>query len=120
MHTYTIQDYQLYYWFYQITRNSHLPECEAKNALINDGVDISSLKLICELFTRRIEIDLDDHILVIDTNMYNDAIDYDLEIESKVSKEHAKETILKYCDQFGLEYKTHYLTKVQRAFNTIK
>ena len=108
------------YWFYQITRFSRIPEGETKEALLKNGIDISSLRTLVELFTRRIEVELDDHILVLDSNMYNEIVDFDLEIESKISTEHAKETILKYCEMFSLEYKKDYIVKSRRAFLSLK
>ncbi len=105
-----------HYWFYQITRFSRLPEGVVKERLLQDGVDVNSLKMICDLYTRRMEVKFDDHIFVLDINLYNGITDYNVEIESSVSKKHAKEMILKYCDQFGLEYKDKYITKSKRAF----
>ena len=108
-----------HYWFYQITRYSRLPEGPVKQKLIDDGVDISSLKMLVDLFTRRIEVQLSDHLFVLDVNLYNGICDYNIEVESSVSKKHAKEVILKYCEQFGLEYKEKYISKSRRAFNSL-
>ena len=108
-----------HYWFYQITRFSRLPEGLVKEQLLKEGVDISSLKMLVELFTRRIEVKFDDYLFVLDTNLYNGICDYNIEIESDISREHAKEVILKYCKQFGLEYKDNYTSKSRRAFNSL-
>lgn len=109
-----------HYWFYQITRYSRLPEGIVKENLIKDGVDINSLKMLVDLFTRRMEVKIDDYLFVIDINLYNGICDYNIEIESDVSKKHAKEVILKYCEQFGLEYKEKYITKSKRAFLSLE
>ena len=109
-----------HYWFYQITRYSRLPEGEIKNKLLEDNVDISSINMITDLYTRRMEVHFSDHILVLDANMYNNIVDYNIEIESNISIENAHELILKYCQMFNLEYKKEYLTKSQRAFKSIK
>lgn len=109
-----------HYWFYQITRYSRLPEGIVKDKLLEDGVDINSLKMLIDLFTRRMEVKIDDYLFVIDINLYNGICDYNIEIESDVSKKHAKEIILKYCEKFGLEYQEKYITKSKRAFLSLE
>ena len=109
-----------HYWFYQITRYSRLPEGPVKEQLLKDNVDINSLKMLVDLFTRRMEVRIDNYIFVLDINLYNGITDYNIEVESDVSKKHAKEIILKYCDQFGLTYSDKYMSKSKRAFLTMK
>ena len=109
-----------YYWFRQILDNSRLPDGEVKSKLLEDNVDISSLKCLVDLRTRRTEVHLEDYTLVLDANMYNNIIDYDIEIESKISKMHAKEVILRLCEEFNLQYKNDYQVKSSRAFASIK
>ena len=108
-----------HYWFYQITRYSRLPEGIVKEKLLEDGVDVNSLKMLVDLYTRRIEVKIDDYLFVLDANLYNGITDYNIEIESDVSKKHAKDVILKYCEMFNLEYKEKYITKSKRAFASI-
>lgn len=106
--------------FDNMRKNISIPDGEVKQKLLDDGVDLSTLKTIVELRTRRIEVEFDDYILVLDANEYNEIVDYDLEIESKVSIVHAKEIIEKYCKDFSLTYKNDYPTKSSRAFQSIK
>ena len=108
-----------YYWYTQIVRFSRLPEGEVKEKLLADGVNIKSLRTLVELKTIRIEVKLDKYTIVLDENHYNHITDYDLEIESKVSKSHAKEVILEFCDKFGLTYKNDYPVKSRRAFDSL-
>ena len=108
-----------YYWYSQIKRYSHLPEGEVKNRLLKDGVNIKSLRTLIEMRTRRIEVELYQYRIVLDENRYINIIYYDLEIESKVSKSHAKEVILQLCDKFKLEYKNDYPVKSRRAFEAL-
>ena len=108
-----------YYWYTQIVRFSRLPEGEVKEKLLADGVNIKSLRTLVELKTKRIEVKLDKYTIVLDENHYNHITDYDLEIESKVSKSHAKEVILELCDKFGLAYKNDYPVKSRRAFDSL-
>ena len=69
------------------------PAGEVLNKLKEDNIDVSSLRVITELRTRRMEVKLKDSNIVLDANEYNGIIDYDLEIESKISKNHAKEVL---------------------------
>ena len=108
------------YWFYQITRYSKLPDGPVKQKLFDDKVDIESLKMLVDLYTRRMEVRFDNYLFVLDANMYNGITDYNIEIESDISKQHAKEVILQYCNQFGLEYKKKYIGKCKRALQSIK
>ena len=108
-----------YYWYTQIVRFSRLPNGEVKEKLLEDGVNIKSLRTLVELKTRRIEVKLEKYTIVLDENHYNHITDYDLEIESKVSKSHAKEVILELCDKFGLTYKNDYPVKSRRAFDSL-
>ena len=109
-----------HYWFFQITRLSRLPEGQVKEKLLKDGVDVNSLHMLVDLYTKRIEVKMDDYLFVLDANMYNGINDYNIEIESDVSKKHAKEMILKYCEMFELTYKDNYIVKSKRAFMSIK
>ena len=108
-----------HYWFYQITRYSRLTEGQVKEKLLEDGVDINSLKMLVELYTRRMEVKIDNYLFVLDTNLYNGICDYNIEIESSVSKKHAKEVLLQYCEKFDIEYKDTYVVKSKRAFDSL-
>ena len=83
------------------------------------SVPFSSLKPITTLKTTRVEIDIDDYMVVIDMNTYNGIIDFDLEIEAK-TQERAKEIILSICEKYKIEYKNAYPSKSRRAFASIK
>lgn len=107
------------YWFNQIIHHSRLPQGEVKNKLLEDNIDIYSLSSIIDLRTRRLEVKLHEYTIVLDANLYANICDYDLEIESKISKEHAKKVILDFCSLFNLEYKNDYPTKSNRAFKAI-
>ena len=108
-----------YYWFTQITRFSRLPNGEVKDQLVKDGVNINSLHTLTELRTRRIEVKLREYTIVLDANVYNNISDYNLEIESKLSKSHAKKVILEFCEQFGIQYKNDYPTKIRRVMESL-
>ena len=74
---------------------------------------------IARLKTNRIEANEKDYLVVIDQNMYNGIIDYDLEVEAS-SLEKAKSAIKDICQRFSLEYKNGYQSKISRALKTKK
>ena len=109
-----------YYWSYQIIKYSRLPNGQVKDELIKEGIDVNNLKMIIDLYTRRLFVKFDDHTLFLDGNIYNNIVDYNLEVESNISKKHAKEVILKYCELFNITYKEGYKGKSTRAFMSLK
>lgn len=109
-----------YFWFKQLIDHSRLIEGEVKEALLKDNVDITSLKVLIDLRTRRIEVEEKDYTIVLDGNIYNDQVDYNLEIESSISKSHAKQMILAICQEHNIEYTGECLGKSTRAFNSLK
>ncbi|MBO4856297.1 MAG: CYTH domain-containing protein [Bacilli bacterium] len=76
-------------------------------------------KEIIKLVTKRIEISIDDYLLVIDKNEYLDVIDYDIEIEAN-TQQRAKEVMFKLCDKYKLRYDENYKVKSARAFERFK
>lgn len=76
-------------------------------------------KEIARLKTNRVEAKEKDYLVVIDQNMYNGIIDYDLEVEASSLKK-AKEAIQDICKRFSLQYKSGYISKIRRALMTKK
>lgn len=81
-------------------------------------ISFEKLKPITSLTTRRVEIDIDDYMVVIDMNNFNKDVDFDLEIEAP-TKERALEIILEICKKYNIEYKNDYPGKSRRAFASI-
>ena len=55
---------------------------------------------------------------MVDKNTYGDVVDYNLEIESKISIAHAKEILKQYIEKFGLKVsKERYHGKATRAID---
>ena len=109
-----------HYQYKKLIGDCIVPNGITKDKLVEHSVNIKSIKMIVSLSTKRIEVDAGDYILALDQNRYNDTTDYNLEIESKISKNHAKQVINDYCSKFNLVYKSDYKTKVARAFESIK
>lgn len=71
---------------------------------------------IAVLYNRRLEIEFEDHVLVIDKNTYGDVVDYNIEVESSIGIKHAKEMMKQYIEQFNLPVsKEKYVGKATRA-----
>ena len=97
-----------------------LPHGEVYNAVARTGLSPKKLKVITSLYTRRIEMPYEDYLLVIDMNSYDDIEDFNIEIESNISVEHASEILKKYCKQYHLTYVKEYTVKSARAINLAK
>ena len=97
-----------------LTKGS-LPHGEVYNAVASTGISPKKLKVITSLYTRRLEIDCGDYLFVLDMNSYDGVEDYNIEIESKKSIEHATEVLKRYCKQYHLTYPEHYEVKSARA-----
>ena len=78
------------------------------------GVDPHSIKFITDLKTERLEVKLNEGLLVIDKNYFRSRIDYNIEVESD-SEIHAKTLLLSIISPFGVEYKKDYINKARRA-----
>lgn len=79
----------------------------------------NEFKPIITLKTKRIEIPIDDYLLVVDKNEYLDVIDYDIEVEAN-TQQRAKEVMLELCDKYNLQYDANYKVKSARAFERFK
>ncbi len=82
------------------------------------GNKFNEFKEIIRLTTIRIEIPIDNHLFVIDKNMYGSKIDYNVEVEASSQKE-AVNIAKKYCEKYGITYKRSE-SKSARAFQEYK
>ena len=69
---------------------------------------------VARLVTERIEVEIDDYLLVVDKNSYHGIIDFDIEIEAKTQQK-AHELIKMYCEKYHLTYREDYKVKSRRA-----
>ena len=92
------------------------PYGQVRNRLMLLPYPLNKYHRITSLFNRRLEIEFEDHILVVDKNTYEDEVDYNLEIESSVGIVHAKELLKEYASKFDLTLsKEKYIGKASRA-----
>ena len=97
-----------------------LPHGDIYNKVSLLGVNPEELKVATDLFTRRIEIEDEDHLFVLDLNRYNGMEDYNIEVESNISLKHAQEVVKRYCEQYQLTFSQDYYGKSRRAFKLAK
>ena len=91
---------------------------------INDKLNIypiNEYKVIATLYNRRLEIEYEDHLLVIDKNSYGDIVDYNLEIEAKDNIDTAHKRLKEYIKKFHLSLiNQKYQGKATRAIMAAK
>ena len=107
---------------YNLLKNNNIfPDGEVKKYLSTLPYSINEYKVITTLFNRRLEIEFDDHLLVIDKNTYSDIVDYNLEIETKDNIESAQRHLKKYIEKFHLSLiNQKYQGKATRAILAAK
>ena len=96
------------------------PNGDVKNFLLTFPNPLSSYENILVLYNRRLEIKLDNHLLVIDKNNYSDITDYNLEIEVKEDVNLAKKILSDYIEKFHLSLANQkYIGKASRAIDSV-
>ena len=94
------------------------PYGQVRNRLMTLPYSLDKYHRITSLYNRRLEIEQEDHTLVIDKNTYGDKTDYNVEIESKIDINHAKDLLRMYAEKFGLTLsKEKYVGKARRAID---
>ena len=107
--------------FNLLKNNNIFPDGEVKKYLSTLPYSINEYKVITTLFNRRLEIEFDDHLLVIDKNTYSDIVDYNLEIETKDNIESAQRHLKEYIEKFHLSLiNQKYQGKATRAILAAK
>ena len=99
---------------YQKLLSGNISNLDIEKEISSRGGDIKSLGVVTTLTTERVEVEFDDHLLVIDKNFYNNKVDFNLEVES-TSREFAKEYLEKVINKYGITYKKDYISKSRRA-----
>ena len=98
----------------ELFNSSVIPSKEIKDKLSSIGIEPSKIKYITDLKTERLEVKLDECLLVIDKNYFRGRVDYNIEVESD-SENHAKSQLLSIIEPFGVTYKKDYINKARRA-----
>lgn len=107
---------------FNLLRNENIcPEGEVKKYLLSLPYPMADYKPVATLYNRRLEIENEDHLLVIDKNSYGDIVDYNLEIEAQENIENANRLLKEYIEKFHLTlHKQKYQGKATRAIMNAK
>ncbi len=107
---------------FNLLRNENIcPEGEVKKYLLSLPYPMADYKPVATLYNRRLEIENEDHLLVIDKNSYGDIVDYNLEIEAQENIENANRLLKEYIEKFHLTlHKQKYRGKATRAIMNAK
>lgn len=101
-----------------LLNNGIFPDGEVRKRLSSLPYSFDNIKQITSLYNLRLEIELPDHLLVIDKNNYSDITDYNLEIEAKDSIKTANMRLNEYIKAFNLSnHGQKYVGKSHRAIN---
>ncbi len=104
-----------------VMKNKIFPDGNVKNYLLSLPIPLSDYENIVSLYNRRLEIQFDNHLLVIDKNEYNGIVDYNLEIETKDDINLANKLLSEYIQKFNLSLaKQKYQGKAHRALDSAR
>ena len=99
-----------------LINNSIFPYGQVRNRLMLLPYSLDKYHRIAVLYNRRLEIEFEDYVLVVDKNTYGDVVDYNIEVESSVGIKHAKDILKQYIEKFNLPVsKEKYVGKATRA-----
>lgn len=99
-----------------ILNNHYFPDGNVKQYLLSLPYSINEYNEIARLNNVRLEIEEEDHLLVIDKNFYNGITDYNLEIEANDSIDNARKWLDYYIKKFNLANRGQkYVGKAHRA-----
>lgn len=99
-----------------LINGEYFPEGAVKKYLETLPYPLNAYKTITSLNTLRLEIQNEDHLLVLDKNTYSDITDYNLEIEVNDSINTANRLLNEYVKQFNLaNHDKKYIGKSHRA-----
>lgn len=96
------------------------PIGNVRDYLLTHSLPLNAYKCLTSLYNLRLEIKQEDHLLVIDKNIYNDITDYNLEIETEDNVVHAQDVLSSYIKQFNLSLGAQkYKGKAHRALASL-
>ena len=98
----------------ELMKNHIIPSVKIKEKLKEIGIDPSNIRFITDLKTERLEVKLENCLLVIDKNHFRGRVDFNIEVESD-SEKRAKDQLITIISPFGVEYKKDYINKARRA-----
>ena len=108
-----------YFQHVALVKKSHFPKGMVVDKLKTLGVPLTDIKYQTELFTRRMQIDEDGYNYCVDKNVYNNIIDYNVEVEAS-SREEAKEIMKRLANKYDFDSSEQCKGKSTRALLSLK
>ena len=101
-----------------LLKHGAFPDGVVKRFLLTLPYPLADYRKITTLETIRLEIENEDHLLVIDKNTYSNIVDYNIEIEAEDSINVANKRLNDYMKQFNIvEPAQKYIGKSHRAID---
>ena len=103
-----------YFQHKALVEKSHFPKGQIKLTLMSKGIPLLSLKYICEMKTKRIQVDEKNYNYCIDQNEYRGIKDYNIEVEAR-SMDEANQIMEGLAKKYNFEISKDYIVKSKRA-----
>ena len=94
------------------------PNGEVKNHLLLLGVNVNELKIFTTLLTYRSDVRINESLISIDKNEYNNIADYEVECESSSMIE-AMNVLREYLNKNKVPFSWNKVTKLERAIKSL-
>jgi uncharacterized protein YjbK len=107
--------------FKSFKKDGHFPDGDISLFLESIGVDLTKLKIVASLETKRYELDYLGCKLAVDENIYGhnrSIIDYELEMEGS-SIDNANNSLVAFCKDVGIKYELSQRSKQKRAMDAM-
>ena len=103
-----------YFQHKALIEKSHFPKGQIKLLLMAKGIPLLSLKYICEMKTKRIQVNMKNYNYCIDKNEYRGIADYNIEVEAR-SMDEANKIMKDLSIKYNFEISKEYIVKSKRA-----
>ena len=103
-----------YFQHKALIEKSHFPKGQVKLSIMGMGIPTQSVKYICDVKTKRTQIDGEGYNYCVDENEYRGIKDYNIEVESH-SVEDALKRLKELAKQYNFEITKDYVVKSKRA-----
>ena len=103
-----------YFQHKALVEKSHFPKGTIKLHLMSLGIPLLSIKYICEMKTKRTQIDEKNYNYCVDENEYRNIKDYNIEVEAS-SMEESRRILEELAKKYDFEISKEYIVKSRRA-----
>ena len=103
-----------YFQHKALVEKSHFPKGAIKLHLMSLGIPLLSIKYICEMKTKRTQIDEKNYNYCVDENEYRNIKDYNIEVEAS-SMEESRRILKELAKKYDFEISKEYIVKSRRA-----